>query len=791
MLLVLGVVLLMSILFLTGCGRYGGSEEIYSKEVLSANSKDVSRSYDYAAEYIDRWDFPRFDIRKMREVENLFLERYLYILPSASTHAQAIGELFLEKYYDKINLNDPSEVTDALLECYTETTGDVWARYRDADEAASFSAELSGKGESSVSYSIKSYLGSEVGYIKISSFRENTAEQFVEAIDYMEEKNVPGFVFDLRDNSGGAIEAAAEALGYLVPVDKKIVTIRERGRAADVIRSTMTHSISVPCVVLCNEKTASSAELFVAAMRDFKTLGIIDVTVIGEETYGKGILQSTLTLSDSSSVTLTTAYFDPPLDVNLTESGKGVSPDVLSVNTQGTSTDQQLDDGLDHLSYLVQLYSGTLDKDRFHEKIVEAMEKNEGYSYKYFSEYLKRWNFPIYDNTKLHEVQDIFESWINPSLSSSELAYLSAKEFIYEYYDSLSVSKKSETTDALIKAWLAVCDEYGIYRTEKEARLYLDEINGRTVGIGISFEQISHKIIKVSEGSDAYGKILEGDVLAAVNGIEYTFKGEDTRDNHADIVKELTDSSKETFKITVTRNGERKDFTVKRGVVDYQSVLWKVYEDVAKVGDVSIDVAWLTISAFNAKTFNQFKAAVDELKGKVDAFVFDIRSNLGGPIDIAIKCIDYLVYDTYDGHKTPITSISYFKDGRTDTRKSEDGHSIGKTPCIVVTNEYTTAAAELFASALKDYNSMGLMNTSVVGRTTFGKGVMQETKSLYDKSAITITVAKYYPPLGEISGYDGKGVTPTVNVPVGASSQDFFDAAIRQTGVLYARAHSN
>ena len=443
------------------------------------------------------------------------------------------------------------------------------------------------------------------------------------------------------------------------------------------------------------------------------------------------------------------------------------------------SDDLQLYDGLDHLSYLVQLYSGTLDKDRFHEKLVEAIEKTEGYSYKYFAEYLKKWGIPIYDSTKLREVQDIFESWINPSMSPSELAYLSAKKFIYEHYDSLAVSKKSETTDALIKAWLSVCDEHGIYRTEKEARLYLDEINGRTVGIGLSFEQITHKIIKVSEGSDAYGKILEGDVLAAVNGIEYTFKGEDTRDNHAEIVRELTDGTKNSFEITVIRNGERKDFTVKRGVVDYQSVLWKVYEDVAKVGDVSIDVAWLTISAFNAKTFNQFKAAVDELKGKVDAFVFDIRSNLGGPIDIAIKCIDYLVDDTYDGHKTPITSISYFKDGRTDVRKSEDGHSIGKTPCIVVTNEYTTAAAELFASALKDYNSMGLMNASIVGRVTFGRGV------------ITITVANYYPPLGEISGYHGTGVTPTVSIPQGASSQDFFNAAIRQAGTLFAKAQAN
>ena len=791
MLLVIGATLLVSILLLTGCGRYGGSEEIYSKEVLSENAKDLSHTYDYASDYLDRWDFPRFDIRKMREVENIFLSKSLYDAPSAPTHAQALAEFFIDRYYDEIDLSNPTEVTDALLECYALSSGDEWAKYRSTAKTASYEVQMSGEGERSVSYSIENYLGSEVGYIKIGSFKQNTAEQFTEAIDYMEANGVPGFVFDLRDNAGGYIKAAVDAINYLIPVDKKIVTYREKGKAAEVIRATITHNISVPCVVLCNENTASAAELFVAAMRDYKILGLIDVTVIGEMTYGKGVVQSTVSLDDGSSLTLTTAYFDAPLDENFTESGAGIKPDVVSLVSPTERDDQQLNDSLDHISYLVQLYSGTVDKDRFREKLIEAMAKTEGVSYKYFADYLKKWGIPIYDNTKLHEVQDVFYSWLNPTMTTAELAYATAIEFIDKHYDALSVSEKNETTEALIKAWLSVCDKNGVYRTEKEAQVYLDELNGRTVGLGLSWEQSSHKVIKVTEGSDAYGKLQIGDIIASVNGLEYTFRTETTKDNYADIVRAFTDASKTSFEISVVRDGVLiENITIKRSVIDTQTVLWKIHEGVLQQGNKMLNVAQITISSFNAKTYTQFKAAIDELEGKVDAYVFDLRSNLGGPLEIVMKCIDYLVADEHNGYKTKLTSIKYFKDGRTEARYAEDGHSVGKTPCVVICDTRTTAAAELFTAALKDYGNTGLMNSSVVGNTTFGKGTMQETKWLYDSTAITITVADYYPPLGESSGYNGIGVEPIVTVANGASSQTYFDTAMVETARLLKAAIS-
>ena len=103
-LLILGTLLVLSVTFLSGCGRYGGSEEIYSVQTLESNMSDKSREYDYAADYIDLWDFPRFDKRKMRELENLFLESALYPLPSVAEHAESLGRLFLTEYYNKTEL---------------------------------------------------------------------------------------------------------------------------------------------------------------------------------------------------------------------------------------------------------------------------------------------------------------------------------------------------------------------------------------------------------------------------------------------------------------------------------------------------------------------------------------------------------------------------------------------------------------------------------------------------------------------------------------------------------------
>ena len=98
--------------------------------------------------------------------------------------------------------------------------------------------------------------------------------------------------------------------------------------------------LNVPVAVLCNGNTASAGELFTAALRDFGDMGIMDVTVVGTKTYGKGVMQSTKVLLGGSSITLTTAFYNPPSGVNY--DGAGITPDII-VEAGNGSTDAQME----------------------------------------------------------------------------------------------------------------------------------------------------------------------------------------------------------------------------------------------------------------------------------------------------------------------------------------------------------------------------------------------------------------------------------------------------------------
>jgi carboxyl-terminal processing protease len=86
------------------------------------------------------------------------------------------------------------------------------------------------------------------------------------------------------------------------------------------------HAINVPIVVICNEYTASSGEIFTAAVRDYRDSKLLKATIVGTTTYKKGIMQNTYTYVDGSSATFTVAYYNPPCGINY--HGVGVSPDV-------------------------------------------------------------------------------------------------------------------------------------------------------------------------------------------------------------------------------------------------------------------------------------------------------------------------------------------------------------------------------------------------------------------------------------------------------------------------------
>ncbi len=188
--------------------------------------------------------------------------------------------------------------------------------------------------ETTVSYELLE--DGKIGYIKITSFKANTAEQFKKAIDAIEEAGVESVIFDLRGNPGGYLTAVTDMLSYLVPTGTNIASFSNSKKPIDATEGTALeptdHILSIPSVVLCNSSSASAAELFSGAMRDYNDMGILKSTLIGETTYKKGIMQTTITFKDSSTLTLTVALYNPPSKINF--HGVGVDPDIFVENDE-------------------------------------------------------------------------------------------------------------------------------------------------------------------------------------------------------------------------------------------------------------------------------------------------------------------------------------------------------------------------------------------------------------------------------------------------------------------------
>ena len=186
---------------------------------------------------------------------------------------------------------------------------------------------------------------SKIGYIQIVQFKDNTYDQFVKAIDYMEANGAKGIVFDLRNNPGGYLHSVTDVISYLIPSGNTVVSYQYKGKGKTVYTTGSDgfkgdHVVDLPFVVICNEYTASAGEIFTAALRDYDEQGLLSATIVGTRTFAKGIMQNTYYYIDQSSITMTVAYYDPPSGVNY--HGTGVTPDVVVENTD-SQVDLQLE----------------------------------------------------------------------------------------------------------------------------------------------------------------------------------------------------------------------------------------------------------------------------------------------------------------------------------------------------------------------------------------------------------------------------------------------------------------
>ncbi len=161
-------------------------------------------------------------------------------------------------------------------------------------------------------------VGKDTGLITISEFTPNTPEEFKKAIEELTTKGAERFVFDVRNNPGGNLNGIVETLDFLLP-SGNIILINDKNGTRSTIASDPAEFVA-PMAVLVNENTASAAELFTAALRDYDK-----AEIVGETTYGKGSMQEIITLPGGGAASISTNTYLPPSGVSY--DGEGIRPD--------------------------------------------------------------------------------------------------------------------------------------------------------------------------------------------------------------------------------------------------------------------------------------------------------------------------------------------------------------------------------------------------------------------------------------------------------------------------------
>lgn len=183
-------------------------------------------------------------------------------------------------------------------------------------------------------------LDGNIGYIRISSFEEKTAEDFKQQLRDMELKRVKGLVIDLRDNGGGLVESSIKVADMLL--NEGVVTYTEDRNGNKEYYKSAPGKTALPYVVLVNGGTASASEILTGAIKDHK-----GGKIVGTTTYGKGIIQSVEQLSNGDAVKLTVMqYFSP--DGNVIHKA-GIKPDVEVEVLAADTTDKQLEKAIELL----------------------------------------------------------------------------------------------------------------------------------------------------------------------------------------------------------------------------------------------------------------------------------------------------------------------------------------------------------------------------------------------------------------------------------------------------------
>lgn len=298
----------------------------------------------------------------------------------------------------------------------------------------------------------------------------------------------------------------------------------------------------------------------------------------------------------------------------------------------------------------------------------------------------------------------------------------------YSYVDTVDIKKIEESTVPLL---LQDLDPHTVYIPAKDMPRVNEEMAGNFGGIGVQFYKYldSVTVIKVVPGGPSQqAGIQDGDRIVRVNDSVVAGRKMDTEK----IMKMMRGEIGTEVKLTLVRRGEKEPIVknIVRGTIPVKSV------DVAYMLDDT--TGYVKVKIFGMNTYSEFMAALDTLqKQGMRRLVADFRGNEGGILPIAIRMINEFL---------PQQRLILYTQGKASPRVDYNSNGKGKyqqLPMAVLIDDFSASASEIFAGAIQD-NDRGI----IVGRRSFGKGLVQEQRTLPDGSALRLTIARYYIPSG-------------------------------------------
>lgn len=329
----------------------------------------------------------------------------------------------------------------------------------------------------------------------------------------------------------------------------------------------------------------------------------------------------------------------------------------------------------------------------------------------------------IYGSAQLTSTESAIGNAAKSSSLAAKLAVIRNK--IDEEY--IGEIDENDLIDGAIKGYVSgLNDVYTEYLTQDEMSTFTEDIEGEFVGIGVYITKDTERNLILVYGTipDSPAEkagLKTGDIITSVDGVECNGDDYDT------ITNSIKGKEGTKVKIGILRNDEEINFEIERKTVEVKHVTSQVLDN---------NIGYIYISSFEGDVSTQFENAYNDLiKQGITSLIIDVRNNGGGIVNESLDIAEMMT------DKGQTLLIESDKNGEEEVIKSEKDKTI-TSPIVLLVNEYSASASEILAGILKE----DVDNCTLIGNTTYGKGVIQTLYTLTDGSGIKITTNEYFTP---------------------------------------------